>query len=112
MDSFPDLFLHLDQRVGQDIMSYGVSITTLDDVFLRLEGEAEIEKADYSVFAREQSEDESRDLTCEVDESVLLMSDSGTVTLHGLALWRQQVLTVGRIRLLKLRHAIKSILSM
>ncbi|XP_071968898.1 ATP-binding cassette sub-family A member 9-like isoform X2 [Engystomops pustulosus] len=111
MDSFPDLFSHLDQRVGQDIMSYGVSITTLDDVFLKLEGEAEIEKADYSVFAREQSEDESRDLTCEVDESVLLMSDSGTVTLHGLALWRQQVLTVGRIRLLKLRHAIKSILS-
>ncbi|XP_073516404.1 ATP-binding cassette sub-family A member 9-like isoform X2 [Phyllobates terribilis] len=111
MDSFPDLFSHLDERVGADIVSYGVSITTLDDVFLKLEGQEEIEKGDYGVFAREQSEDESRELSSEVEDSDLLLSDSGTVTLYGLALWRQQVLTVARIRFLKLKRAMISIRS-
>ncbi|XP_040293101.1 ABC-type organic anion transporter ABCA8-like isoform X1 [Bufo bufo] len=107
MDSFPALFSHLDQHVGLDVMSYGVSITTLDDVFLKLEGEEEIEKGDYGVFAQsDQNEDEERDL--EVEDSVLLMSDSGSATLHGLALWRQQVVTVARIRFLKLKHDMKN----
>ncbi|CAJ0946140.1 unnamed protein product [Ranitomeya imitator] len=110
MDSFPDLFSHLDEHVGTDIVSYGVSITTLDDVFLKLEGE-EIEKGDYGVFAREQSEDESRELSLEVEDSDLLLSDSGTITVHGLALWRQQVLTVARIRFLKLKRAMINIRS-
>ncbi|XP_069808885.1 ABC-type organic anion transporter ABCA8-like [Dendropsophus ebraccatus] len=108
MDSFPALFSHLDERVGLDIRSYGVSITTLDDVFLKLEGEEEIEKGDYGVFARsDQNEDEMRDLSPEVEDSVMLMSDSGSVTLHGLALWRQQVVTMARIRFLKLKHDMK-----
>ncbi|CAH2291979.1 ATP-binding cassette sub-family A member 10-like [Pelobates cultripes] len=109
MDLFPDLFLHLDGLVGQDIVSYGVSMTTLDDVFLKLEGEAEIEQGDYGVFSQEQGgEDDRGYLSSEMDESVLLMSDSGTVTLSGFALWRQQVLAVARIRFLKLRRETKS----
>ncbi|XP_056405772.1 ABC-type organic anion transporter ABCA8-like isoform X2 [Hyla sarda] len=108
MDSFPALFSHLDERVGADIRSYGVSITTLDDVFLKLEGEEEIEKSDYGVFARsDQNEDEITDLASEMEDSVMLMSDSGSVTLHGLALWRQQVITMARIRFLKLKHDMK-----
>ncbi|KAM8945714.1 ABC-type organic anion transporter ABCA8-like [Pelodytes ibericus] len=109
MDLFPDLFLHLDGLVGQHIVSYGVSMTTLDDVFLKLEGEAEIEKGDYSVFSREQSGEEDRDyFSAEMEESVLLMSDSGSISLSGFALWRQQVLAVARIRFLKLKHETKS----
>ncbi|XP_077110841.1 ABC-type organic anion transporter ABCA8-like [Ranitomeya variabilis] len=109
MDLFPALFSHLDEHVGADIVSYGVSITTLDDVFLKLEGDEEIEKGDYGVFA--PSEDESREMSSEVEDSALLMSDSGTITLRGLALWRQQVLTVARIRFLKLKHDMKGIRS-
>ncbi|XP_069808346.1 ATP-binding cassette sub-family A member 9-like isoform X2 [Dendropsophus ebraccatus] len=111
MDSFPALFSHLDERVGQDIMSYGVSITTLVDVFMKLEGVEEIDKGDYGVFAREQAENEGRDMSSEVEESVLLMPESSSDTLQGLALWSQQVVTMGRIRFLKLRHAVKSIRS-
>ncbi|XP_069808748.1 ABC-type organic anion transporter ABCA8-like isoform X2 [Dendropsophus ebraccatus] len=103
VDCFPDLFAHLDRRVGQDLVTYGVSMTTLDDVFIKLEGEAELEKGDYSVFSQEQpmADDTS---SAEMEESVLLMSDSGNVTLSGFQLWRQQVLAAARIRYLKLKH--------
>ncbi|XP_053309551.1 ATP-binding cassette sub-family A member 9-like [Spea bombifrons] len=110
MDLFPDLFLHLDGLVGRDIVSYGVSMTTLDDVFLKLEGEAEIEQGDYGVFSREQGRDEEHDyFSSEMEDSVLLMSDSGSVSLSGFALWRQQVVAVARIRFLKLKHEPKSL---
>ncbi|XP_053563281.1 ABC-type organic anion transporter ABCA8 [Bombina bombina] len=109
MDSFSDLFSHLDTHVGQDILSYGVSMTTLDDVFLKLEGEAEIEQGDYGVFSREPGVDEVKDdFPEEMDESLLLMSDSGNVTLSGCALWRQQVLAIAKTRYLKLRHDSKT----
>ncbi|XP_018424540.1 PREDICTED: ATP-binding cassette sub-family A member 10-like [Nanorana parkeri] len=108
MDAFPALFSDLDGHVGRDIASYGVSVTTLDDVFLKLEGEAEIEKGDYGVFSHEQNEDEDRDhFSSEPEDSTLLMSDSGTPTVSGMALWRQQVLAVARIRYLKLIHDMK-----
>ncbi|XP_068119631.1 ABC-type organic anion transporter ABCA8-like isoform X2 [Hyperolius riggenbachi] len=109
MDSFPALFSDLDGHVGQDIISYGVSMTTLDDVFLKLEGEAQIEKGDYGVFTGEPNEQENQDhFTTDPEESILLMSDSGMPTISGKALWRQQVLAVARIRYLKLVHDLKS----
>ncbi|KAG8446449.1 hypothetical protein GDO86_014054 [Hymenochirus boettgeri] len=109
MDVFPDLFLHLDGHVGGSIINYGVSMTTLDDVFLKLEGEAEIDKGDYGVFSPEPGISDDRDeYTVAMEDSLLLMSDSGNVTLSGFALWRQQVLAVARIRFLKLRHDSKS----
>ncbi|KAE8576215.1 hypothetical protein XENTR_v10004104 [Xenopus tropicalis] len=112
MDVFPDLFSHLDGQVGNSIVSYGVSMTTLDDVFLKLEGEGEIESGDYDVFNPESRTAEDRyDISAEMEESLLLMSDSGNVTLSGWELWRQQVLAVARIRFLKLRHDTKSLRS-
>ncbi|XP_077316742.1 ABC-type organic anion transporter ABCA8-like [Lithobates pipiens] len=108
MDAFPALFSDLEGHVGRDIVSYGVSITTLDDVFLKLEGEAEIEKGDYGVFANERNEQEDQDhFSSEPEDSILLMSDSSIPTISGLALWRQQVLAVARIRYLKLIRDMK-----
>uniref|UniRef100_A0A8C0VBF8 ABC transporter domain-containing protein n=1 Tax=Cyanistes caeruleus TaxID=156563 RepID=A0A8C0VBF8_CYACU len=40
VNKFPDLFSGLDSSSEQGIINYGVSMTTLEDVFLRLEGEA------------------------------------------------------------------------
>uniref|UniRef100_A0A8U7NM24 Uncharacterized protein n=1 Tax=Corvus moneduloides TaxID=1196302 RepID=A0A8U7NM24_CORMO len=40
VNKFPDLFSGLDSCSEQGIINYGVSMTTLEDVFLRLEGEA------------------------------------------------------------------------
>ncbi|KAM3920831.1 ABC-type organic anion transporter ABCA8-like [Leptodactylus fuscus] len=108
IEAFPELFSHLDGLVGTDISSYGVSMTTLDDVFLKLEGEAEIEGGDYSVFGQEMMNEEDKDIvSSEMEDSVQLMSDSGNATVKGMALWRQQVLAIARVRFLKLKHDMK-----
>ncbi|XP_068120404.1 ABC-type organic anion transporter ABCA8-like isoform X2 [Hyperolius riggenbachi] len=109
IDGFPDLFSHLDSRVGQDIVGYGVSMTTLDDVFLKLEGEAEIERGDYGVFGQEMTTEEDRELVnAEMEDSIQLMADSGSATLGGMQLWKKQVLAMARMRFLKLKHNMKS----
>lgn len=40
----PGLFAELDCRPDLGIINYGVSMTTLEDVFLRLEAEAEVDQ--------------------------------------------------------------------
>lgn len=39
------LFAELDCRPDLGVINYGVSMTTLEDVFLRLEAEAEVDQA-------------------------------------------------------------------
>ena len=43
--SFIGLFSELDSQPKLGIANYGVSMTTLEDVFLRLESEAEVDQA-------------------------------------------------------------------
>lgn len=43
--SFIGLFSELDHQPSLGIVNYGVSMTTLEDVFLRLEAEAEVDQA-------------------------------------------------------------------
>jgi len=52
--SLSGLFAELDSRTDLGIANYGVSMTTLEDVFLRLEAEAEVDQAG------EQGHDPSR----------------------------------------------------
>ncbi|XP_078510413.1 ABC-type organic anion transporter ABCA8-like [Lissotriton helveticus] len=112
IDSFPDLFSDLDIRTGQDITTYGVSMTTLEDVFLKLEGDQAIEQTDYGVFSQEQMEEGKDDgVPHEMEQTLLLLSETGKATVSGLALWRQQVLAIARIRLLKLKHESKALRS-
>ncbi|XP_069511178.1 ATP-binding cassette sub-family A member 9-like [Ambystoma mexicanum] len=112
IDSFPELFSDFDTRLGHKITDYGVSMTTLEDVFLKLEGEHSIEQADYGVFSQEQVEEE-RDggSPDEMEETLLSLSETGNATISGTALWRQQVLAVARIRFLKLIHESKTLRS-
>lgn len=44
------LFSELDCRPDLGIINYGVSMTTLEDVFLRLEAEAEVDQAGETSF--------------------------------------------------------------
>uniref|UniRef100_A0A452J5G9 ABC transporter domain-containing protein n=1 Tax=Gopherus agassizii TaxID=38772 RepID=A0A452J5G9_9SAUR len=112
VDKFPDLFCGLDSHSDQGIINYGVSMTTLEDVFLKLEGETATDQKDYGVFSEEQAEEERDAFSAdEMEQGLLSLSDIGKATVSGTALWRQQVCAMARIRFLKLKHEDKTLRS-
>uniref|UniRef100_A0A8C3FUI0 ABC transporter domain-containing protein n=1 Tax=Chrysemys picta bellii TaxID=8478 RepID=A0A8C3FUI0_CHRPI len=104
VDKFPDLFCGLDSHSGQGIINYGVSMTTLEDVFLKLEGEAATDQEGKILGQDAFSADE-------MEQGLLSLSDTGKATVTGTALWRQQVCAMARIRFLKLKHEDKTLRS-
>ncbi|XP_030629359.1 cholesterol transporter ABCA5 [Chanos chanos] len=111
MDTFPGLFAELDCRPDLGIINYGVSMTTLEDVFLRLEAEAEVDQTDYSVFNQEQATDEGDSVSLDdTDQRLLTFSDSRSDTVTGHALWRQQFSTVAWLHMLNLQRERKPII--
>ncbi|XP_034050372.1 ATP-binding cassette sub-family A member 5 [Thalassophryne amazonica] len=109
MDMFPGLFLELDTQTSLGITNYGVSMTTLEDVFLRLEAEAEVDQADYSVFNQEQADDECDNSSLDdTDQRLLTFSDSRSGAVSGHALWRQQFSTVAWLHMLNMRRERKA----
>ncbi|NXG67151.1 ABCAA protein, partial [Hemiprocne comata] len=109
-NKFPDLFSGLDSCSHQGIINYGVSITTLEDVFLRLEEEATVDQEDERVLGEEWADTEPR---CpeETDLGSLLLSDRGKVVVSSLALWRQQVSAMAWLHFLKLKSSMKNLRS-
>ncbi|KAM7370351.1 hypothetical protein PAMP_009906 [Pampus punctatissimus] len=109
MDTFSGLFSEFDCQPNLGIINYGVSMTTLEDVFLRLEAEAEVDQADYSVFNREQAEDEPDNVSLDdTDQRLLTFSDSKSDVVSGHALWRQQFSTVAWLHMLNMRRERKA----
>uniref|UniRef100_A0A665WNJ1 Cholesterol transporter ABCA5 n=1 Tax=Echeneis naucrates TaxID=173247 RepID=A0A665WNJ1_ECHNA len=103
------LFSHLDCQPDLGIINYGVSMTTLEDVFLRLEAEAEVDQADYSVFNREQAEDECDNASLDdTDQRLLAFSENKSDVVSGHALWRQQFSTVAWLHMLNMRRERKA----
>uniref|UniRef100_A0A673MVL4 ATP-binding cassette sub-family A member 5-like n=1 Tax=Sinocyclocheilus rhinocerous TaxID=307959 RepID=A0A673MVL4_9TELE len=111
MDTFPGLFAELDCRPDLGIINYGVSMTTLEDVFLRLEAEAEVDQADYSVFNQEKVDDEGDASSMDdTDQRLLTFSDSRQDAVTGRALWRQQFSTVAWLHMLNLHTFVSFLL--
>ncbi|NXS27023.1 ABCA9 protein, partial [Pomatostomus ruficeps] len=109
VNKFPDLFSGLDGCSEQGIINYGVSMTTLEDVFLRLEGEAAADQdepvpGEAWAGAAPRSPEEAR-------PGSLLLSDTGKAAVQGLALWRQQVCAMARVHFLKLKSSVKNLRS-
>uniref|UniRef100_A0A452T9I6 ATP binding cassette subfamily A member 8 n=1 Tax=Ursus maritimus TaxID=29073 RepID=A0A452T9I6_URSMA len=102
---FPALYEDLDRCPGLGIENYGVSMTTLNEVFLKLEGKSAIDESAQA----ESTEDTERLVET---EQVLSSLNEMTKTIGGLALWRQQVCTIARVRFLKLKHEKKAFLSL
>ncbi|RLV94598.1 hypothetical protein DV515_00013079 [Chloebia gouldiae] len=90
-DSFPDLFSHLESSLLPGVVNYEVTRTTLEDVFLKLQGEEAIDP---------QGEGDLE----ERDQNLPWFSKQGILAMSGMMLWRQQVCAVLRIRLLRLKH--------
>ncbi|NWQ58710.1 ABC8B protein, partial [Neopipo cinnamomea] len=110
VNKFPDLFSGLDSCSEQGIINYGVSMTTLEDVFLKLEGEDTADREDEHVLGDEGAEAGPRG-SDETTPGSLLLSDAGKVTVDGLALWRQQVSAMAWVRFLKLKSSVKNMQS-
>ncbi|XP_031985069.1 ATP-binding cassette sub-family A member 10-like isoform X1 [Corvus moneduloides] len=110
VNKFPDLFSGLDSCSEQGIINYGVSMTTLEDVFLRLEGEATAIQEDEHIPGEEWAEagpqcpDKAR-------PGSLLLSDTRKASVQGLALWRQQVSAMAQVHFLKLKSSVKTLQS-
>nr|XP_040033146.1 ATP-binding cassette sub-family A member 5 [Gasterosteus aculeatus aculeatus] len=109
MDTFSGLFSELERQPDLGIINYGVSMTTLEDVFLRLEAEAEVDQADYSVFNREPAEEESDGAAVDdQDQRLLAFSDSKSDVVSGHALWRQQFSAVAWLHMLNMHRERKA----
>uniref|UniRef100_A0A1A8KK54 ATP-binding cassette, sub-family A (ABC1), member 5 n=2 Tax=Nothobranchius TaxID=28779 RepID=A0A1A8KK54_NOTKU len=108
MDTFPGLFSELDSQPKLGIINYGVSMTTLEDVFLRLEAENEVDQADYSVFNQEQAEDECDNAAVDDTDQRLLSFSDNKSAVSGHALWWQQFSAVAWLHMLNMRREWKA----
>ncbi|XP_074871096.1 cholesterol transporter ABCA5 isoform X2 [Carettochelys insculpta] len=110
MDKFSGLFSDLDTHSHLGVITYGVSMTTLEDVFLKLEIEAEIDHADYSIF-NSQSVGEEVDTKSldDMEQSFLILSETSSSPVSRKALWKQQVATIAKVHFLNLRRENKSV---
>ncbi|NXI80967.1 ABCA9 protein, partial [Rhipidura dahli] len=110
VNKFPDLFSSLDSCSEQGIINYGVSMTTLEDVFLRLEGEAAVVPEGEHLPGEEWAEAGPR-CPDEARPGSLLLSDTRKASVQGLALWRQQVSAMARVHFFKLKSSVKNLRS-
>lgn len=112
MDKFSGLFSALDIHSNLGVISYGVSMTTLEDVFLKLEVEAEIDQADYSVFTQQPREEETDSKSFdEMEQSLLILSETKASLVSTMSLWKQQVSTIAKFHFLSLKRESKSVRS-
>ncbi|XP_062976120.1 ABC-type organic anion transporter ABCA8-like isoform X2 [Elgaria multicarinata webbii] len=98
VDKFPDLFCDMDGQTDLGIVNYGVTRTTLEDIFLKLEGNETIDEEDDGAPRREQV---GRD---EKEQDLLWLSDTGKATMMGTKLWKRQVCAMARMHFLDLRR--------
>uniref|UniRef100_A0A672UMJ9 Cholesterol transporter ABCA5 n=1 Tax=Strigops habroptila TaxID=2489341 RepID=A0A672UMJ9_STRHB len=101
MDKFAGLFSDLDTHSHLGVITYGVSMTTLEDVYLKLEVEAEIDQADYSVFNSQQVQDEMDTKSLDdMEQSLLMLSETKAPAMSNTALWKKQVSTIAKVHFL------------
>ncbi|XP_059003841.1 ATP-binding cassette sub-family A member 9 isoform X3 [Mustela lutreola] len=110
-NKFPDLYRDLDRCSNQGIENYGVSMTTLNEVFLKLEGKSAIDESDDEIWGELQS-NRTKDTGSLVElEQVLSSFKETKKSIRGMALWRQQLSAVAKVRFLKLKNEKKTLLT-
>ncbi|XP_076791655.1 ATP-binding cassette sub-family A member 9 isoform X2 [Arvicanthis niloticus] len=109
-NKFPDLYWDLDRCSNQGIEDYGVSMTTLNEVFLKLEGKTMADESDVGICGRLQS-DGAKDVESLVELERVLSLDLSGSSVSGMALWRQQLCAIAKVRFLKLKNERKSLMT-
>lgn len=106
-NKFPDLYKDLENCPDLGIESYGVSMTTLNEVFLKLEGKSAFDQSDMNVLETDGTRDTGR--LAEMEQLVSSLNEMRKTT-GGMALWLQQVYAIARVRFLNLKHERKCLL--
>ncbi|KAM4843383.1 ABC-type organic anion transporter ABCA8-like [Thomomys bottae] len=109
---FPELYKDLDNCPGLGIENYGVSMTTLNEVFLKLEGKSTVDELDADILREVQVEragDTER--LVEMEQILSSLREMRKMT-SGVALWTHQICAIAKVRLLKLKHERKALLSL
>ncbi|XP_040186968.1 ATP-binding cassette sub-family A member 5 [Rana temporaria] len=98
VDIFPGLFSALDNDCSLGILTYGVSVTTLEDVFFRLEAESDVDQTDGNIFTHQRIDDDRKwKSTEDIDQGLLTLPESDPCTVSGRALWKQQARTIAKL---------------
>ncbi|XP_066091780.1 ABC-type organic anion transporter ABCA8 isoform X2 [Saccopteryx bilineata] len=111
-NKFPELYENFDLCPDLGIENYGVSMTTLNEVFLKLEGNSTIDKPDIATSGEGQIKGAGDTERLIEMEQVLSSLSEMRETIGGLALWGQQVRAIARVRFLKLKQEKKVLLSL
>nr|KAF6294968.1 hypothetical protein mMyoMyo1_000037 [Myotis myotis] len=111
-NKFPELYENLDLSPDLGIENYGVSLTTLNEVFLKLEGKSTVDEPGIATSGEVQAEGAGDTERLVEMEQVLSSLSEMKETVGGMALWRQQICAIARVRILKLKHERKSLLSL
>ncbi|XP_037665432.1 ATP-binding cassette sub-family A member 9 isoform X2 [Choloepus didactylus] len=110
-NKFPDLYRDLDRCSNQGIENYGVSMTTLNEVFLKLEGKSALDESDIGIWGQLQN-DGAKDMGRLVElEQVLSSLDETRTAVSSMALWRLQLSAIAKVRYLKLKKERKSLMA-
>ncbi|EHB02730.1 ATP-binding cassette sub-family A member 8-A [Heterocephalus glaber] len=108
-NKFPDLYRDLESCPDLGIENYGVSMTTLNEVFLKLEGKSDIDQPDLCALGDVEAEGpRETGRLFEMGETVSSLSGMSE-TQAGLALLWQQVCAIARVRFLKIKHERKAL---
>ncbi|XP_023444866.2 ATP-binding cassette sub-family A member 9 isoform X2 [Dasypus novemcinctus] len=111
-NKFPDLYRDLDRCSNLGIENYDVSMTTLSEVFLKLEGKSVLDESDTGIWGQVQS-DGAKDIGNLAElEQVLSPLNEASKTISNMALWRLQLGAIAKVRFLKLKKERKSLMLM
>ncbi|XP_023569656.1 ATP-binding cassette sub-family A member 9 isoform X4 [Octodon degus] len=111
-NKFPDLYRDLDGCPNRGIENYGVSMTTLNEVFLKLEGKSAIDESDVAMWGQLQSDGRKGMASPDEPDHDLPSLHGARRVAGGMALWRQQLCAVAKVRFLNLKNERKSLLAM
>ncbi|XP_006970521.1 ATP-binding cassette sub-family A member 6 isoform X1 [Peromyscus maniculatus bairdii] len=104
-NKFPDFFRDLDKYSGQGLMNYEVSMSTLNEVFMNLEGESTTKQN----FEKRETRRDSESLN-EMEPACPSLSEVQK-TVSVMSRWRMQVCAIARLRILKLKRERKAFLT-
>ncbi|XP_031209944.1 ATP-binding cassette sub-family A member 6-like [Mastomys coucha] len=102
---FPEFFSDLDKYSGQGLMNYEVSMSTLNEVFINLEGVPSLTQD----FEKRDTVTDSESL----NEMEVVYPSLSQVhkTVSTMGLWKMQVCAIARLRILKLKRERKALLA-